>query len=321
MELIHEDDVVLGVLPFYHIYGMLVIMNYSLMIGATIVTMPRFELPTFLRLIQDHRVTRVNVVPPILVALAKHPMIDDYDLSSLKSIFSGAAPLGEDLANEVVRRIGCDVLQGYGLTETSPVTHTSRSQPEVRSSVGTPLPNTEVQVVDVDTGAPLGPNEQGELYIRGPQVMRGYLNNPEATAASIDAEGWLHTGDLAYYDERGRFYVVDRVKELIKYNAYQVAPAELEGLLLGHPNVVDVAVIPVQDDEAGQIPKACIVCNGDVTGEALMDWLAKLVAPQKRVRQVEFVDAIPKSASGKILRRELIERERQMAAGVEAPVV
>jgi acyl-CoA synthetase (AMP-forming)/AMP-acid ligase II len=315
VELITDADTILGVLPFFHIYGMVVIMNYGLHAGATVVTMARFDLERFLTLIQEHRVTRVNVVPPIVVALGKHPMVDNYDLSSLLSVFSGAAPLGEDLATEVRRRLDCDVLQGYGLTETSPVTHVSPSHPEVVSSIGAPIPNTEVRIVDVDSGETLGRGESGELHIRGPQVMRGYLNNPEATAEALDAEGWLRTGDLGYFDEKQRFFIVDRVKELIKYNAYQVAPAELEGLLLGHPAVADVAVIPVSNEETGQIPKAFVVKSQDVTGEELMEWLAARVAPQKRVRQVEFTDVIPKSASGKILRRELIERERAVAAG------
>ncbi len=315
LELIHEDDVILGVLPFFHIYGMLVIMNYSLRTGATVVTMPRFDLEMFLRLIQDYRVTRVNVVPPILVALAKSPVVDEYDLSSLKSIFSGAAPLGEDLAAQIGARIDCDVLQGYGLTETSPVTHTAKSHPDIRASIGRPIPNTEARVVDVDSGELLGAGQQGELQIRGPQVMKGYLNNPETTAAVIDEEGWLRTGDLAYYDDQERFFIVDRVKELIKYNAYQVAPAELEGLLLGHPAVADVAVIPVEDEETGQIPKACVVRANEISEQELMDWLSELVAPQKRIRMVEFVDSIPKSASGKILRRQLIEREATLRGG------
>ena len=318
VDLIADTDVILGVLPFYHIYGMLVIMNYGLSTGATIVTMPRFDLGGFLSLIQEHRVTRVNVVPPILVALGKHPMVDEFDLSSLKSVFSGGAPLGEDLALEVRARLGCDILQGYGLTETSPITHCSPNNPPVVSSIGAPIPNTEVRVVGLASGEVLGPGESGEIHIRGPQVMRGYLNNPEATAAAIDSDGWLKTGDLGYFDEDSRFYIVDRVKELIKYNAYQVAPAELEGLLLGHPAVADVAVIPAPDPNTGQIPKAYVVKSGEVTGEELMEWLAQRVAPQKRVRRVEFTDVIPKSASGKILRRQLIEREREVAAAVEA---
>lgn len=314
VDLIEAQDVVLGVLPFFHIYGMVVIMNYGLYVGATVVTMSRFDLEQFLQLIQDYRVTRVNVVPPIVVALGKHPAVENYDVSSLKSVFSGAAPLGDELASEVRRRLGCDVLQGYGLTETSPVTHCSPSNPEIVSSIGVPIPNTEVRVVDVDTGRALGPGEAGELHIRGPQVMLGYLNNPQATVDTIDADGWLRTGDLGYFDDQSRFYIVDRIKELIKYNAYQVAPAELEGLLLGHPAIADVAVIPVANEESGQIPKAFVVRSGDVSEKEIMEWLASRVAPQKRVRQIEFIDAIPKSASGKILRRELIERERAVTA-------
>jgi acyl-CoA synthetase (AMP-forming)/AMP-acid ligase II len=287
------------------------------MVGATVVTMPRFDLDQFLSLIQQHAVTRLYLVPPIVVALGKHAAVESYDLSSLRSIFSGAAPLSDELASDVARRLDCDVLQGYGLTETSPVTHVSQSYPDVRSSIGPPLPNTEVKVVDVDSGVTLGPGEQGELYIRGPQVMRGYLNNPEATAETIDPDGWLHTGDLGYFDENGRFYIVDRVKELIKYNAYQVAPAELEGLLLTHPAVADAAVIPIPDEAAGQIPKAYIVSQGDVSADELMEWVAERVAPQKKIRLVEFTDLIPKSASGKILRRQLIEREKAMSEALE----
>lgn len=313
--LITEDDTILGVLPFFHIYGMLVIMNLGLKRGATIVTMPRFDLPEFLRLIQEYRVTRINLVPPVLVALAKHPLVDEYDLSSLQSIFSGAAPLGVPLAEEVMRRLDCDVIQGYGLTEASPVTHASPDFSPRRGSIGHGLPNTESLIVDTLTSQPVGgSNLQGELWVRGPQVMQGYFNNPEATAITLDADGWLHTGDVAYVDEDGWFYIVDRVKELIKYNAYQVAPAELEALLLAHPAVADVAVIPCPDAQAGEIPKACIVLKADAapTGEEIIAWLAGQVAPQKRVRRVEFVEQIPKSASGKILRRVLIEREREL---------
>jgi len=316
-KLIGQDDTILGVLPFFHIYGMLVIMNLGLKVGATIVTMPRFDLAEFLRLIQEYRVTRVNLVPPVLVALAKHPLVDEYDLSSLTSVFSGAAPLGVPLAEEIMARLDCDVIQGYGLTEASPVTHASPDFSPRRGSIGFGLPNTESLIVDTASGQPVsGPFDQGELWVRGPQVMQGYFNNPEATAATVDADGWLRTGDLAYVDEDGWFYVVDRVKELIKYNAYQVAPAELEALLLSHPDIADVAVIPYPDESAGEIPKACIVCKADAApdGDAIIAWLAERVAPQKRVRRVEFIDQIPKSASGKILRRVLIERERELAA-------
>jgi acyl-CoA synthetase (AMP-forming)/AMP-acid ligase II len=269
----------------------------------------------FLELIQKHRVTRANLVPPIMLGLAKHPAVDKYDLSSLKEVLSGAAPLGEDLAEAVVRRLGCNVLQGYGLTETSPVTHVCPNFPGMikRASVGPPLPNTEVMVVDTMTNEPLGPNQQGEIWMRGPQVMKGYLNNPDATAATLDEAGWLHTGDIGYADDDGYFYIVDRVKELIKYKGFQVAPAELEALLLSHPAIADAAVVPSPDEEAGEVPKAFLVLKGEVTAEEIMAWVAERVAPHKKIRRVEFVNQVPKSLSGKILRRILVEQERAKA--------
>jgi len=315
-DMMSSDDVVLGILPFFHIYGMTVIMNMTLGIGATVVTMPRFDLEQFLALVQKHKVTRTNLVPPILVALAKHPLVDQYDLSSIIELTSGAAPLGEELASEVVGRLNCHVGQGYGLTETSPVTHVG---PNVRgkikrSSVGPAIPNTEVMIIDTQNNTPLGPNEQGEVLIRGPQVMKGYLNNPDATAATLDKDGWLYTGDIGYVDDDGYLYVVDRVKELIKYKGFQVAPAELEGLMLGHPAIADVAVIPRPDEEAGEVPKAFVVLKGEATADEIMEWVAGQVAPYKKIRQIEFVDEVPKSLAGKILRRVLVEREREKLA-------
>jgi len=311
-DIANENDVLLGVLPFYHIYGMVVIMNMSLVVGATIVTIPRFDPEMFLGLIQKHKVTRINLVPPILLLLAKHPIVDKFDLSSLVDVTSGAAPLKDELAQAVVERIGCNVMQGYGLTETSPVTHINPNLPGhvKRSSIGPAIPNTEVMLIDPANGEPVGRNEEGELWVRGPQVMKGYLNNPDATAATVDEDGWLHTGDIGYIDEDGDFYIVDRLKELIKYKGFQVAPAELEGLLLGHPAVGDAAVIPSPDDEAGELPKAFIVRKAEVSEQEIMDWVAERVAPQKKIRLVEFVDEVPKSASGKILRRVLVEQER-----------
>lgn len=314
MDLVNENDVVMGILPFYHIYGMVVIMNMSLARGATIVTMPRFDLPQFLELIQKHKITRVNLVPPILVALAKHPMVAQYDLSSLKELFSGAAPLSSELAEEVVGRIGCNVVQGYGLTETSPITHVGPNIPGKikRASVGPSVCNTEVMVVDTATNTPLGKNERGEIWIRGPQVMKGYLNNPQATANTIDREGWLHTGDIGYVDDEDYFFIVDRVKELIKYKGMQVAPAELESLLLTHSAIADAAVIPSPDEEAGEVPKAFVVLKpgAAATADEIMSWVAGQVAPHKKIRRLEFVAEVPKSMSGKILRRVLVEQER-----------
>ena len=314
--IVGADDVVLGLLPFFHIYGMVVIMNYSLAQGATVVTIPRFDPELFLSLIQKHKVTRVNLVPPILLFLAKHPLVGQYDLSSLQEVTSGAAPLGEDLAEAVVQRVECNVLQGYGLTETSPVTHVNFNPAGKvkRASVGAPIPNTECMIVDVMSGEPVGYNQNGEIWMRGPQVMKGYLNRPEATAATLDADGWLHTGDIGYVDDDGDFYIVDRLKELIKYKGFQVAPAELEGILLSHPAIADAAVIPSPDEEAGEVPKAFVVPNAELTAVEIMDWVANQVAPHKKIRRVEFVDQIPKSLSGKILRRVLVDQEREKLA-------
>ncbi|MFL5803297.1 MAG: 4-coumarate--CoA ligase family protein [Roseiflexaceae bacterium] len=310
---VSSNDSIVGVLPFFHIYGMVVIMNISLVRGATIVTMPRFDLEQFLRLVQKHKITRVNVVPPILVGLAKHPIVDQYDTSSLVELASGAAPLSAELTQAVMDRIGCSVMQGYGLTETSPVTHyynRSLASTDKRASVGPLIPNTEAMVVEVVSGEPVAVGQPGEVLIRGPQVMKGYLNNPEATAWTLDKDGWLHTGDIGYADEEGFFYIVDRLKELIKYKGFQVAPAELEALLLSHPAVADVAVIPSPDEEAGEVPKAFVVRKAEVTADDLMAWVAERVSPQKKIRRLEFIDAIPKSLAGKILRRTLIEQER-----------
>jgi acyl-CoA synthetase (AMP-forming)/AMP-acid ligase II len=313
---IGDDDVLIGVLPFFHIYGMTVIMNQGLRNGATIVTMPRFDLEQFLGLIADHGVTRVYVVPPIALALGKHPAVDGHDLSSVETIMSGAAPLGSELTQRVAERIGCNVIQGYGLTETSPVTHCQSAAAEAPAgSIGRPVPDTECRIVDPESGEDVEDGERGELWIRGPQVMAGYLNNAEATAATVDGEGWLHTGDIAVRDADGFYAIVDRLKELIKYKGSQVAPAELEALLLDNPDVADVAVVGVPDEEAGELPKAYVVAAGDdLDADALMDWVAEQVAPQKRIRLVEVTDEIPKSPSGKILRRVLVEQERERAA-------
>jgi acyl-CoA synthetase (AMP-forming)/AMP-acid ligase II len=303
-----ERDTLLGVLPFFHIYGMTVIMNLGLHSGTTIVTMPRFELEPYLTLLQKYAVTYAHVVPPIVLALAKHPAVDQYDLRSLKVVFSGAAPLSESLAAAASARLGCRVLQGYGLTETSPVSHAARiddaSSP--LGSIGPPALNTESKIVDVATGAELDANQEGEICIRGPQVMKGYLNREEATRAMIDEDGWLHSGDIGYADANGRFFVVDRLKELIKYKGMQIAPAEIEAILLGHPAVADAAVVPLANEETGQVPKAFVVLRSQVSTDDIMAYVAQRVAPYKKLRAIEVIAQIPKSPSGKILRRLLV---------------
>jgi acyl-CoA synthetase (AMP-forming)/AMP-acid ligase II len=313
-----EGDTVLGVLPFFHIYGMTVIMNQALRMGATVVTMPRFELEGFLDLLERHRVTKVHLVPPIILALAKHPSVEGRDLSALKWINSGAAPLSAELADACAARLGCLVVQGYGLTETSPVTHAVPVEREENrpGSIGPPIPSTECKVADLLDGRDLGPGEDGEVWIRGPQVMRGYLGDDEATASTLDGDGWLHTGDIGHADEDGWFFLVDRLKELIKVKGFQVAPAELEALLLEHPAVADAAVVGSPDDEAGEVPKAFVVAAGgrELDVAELQAFVADRVATYKQVRRIEVVDEIPKSASGKILRRVLVERERASAS-------
>jgi acyl-CoA synthetase (AMP-forming)/AMP-acid ligase II len=309
-------DHLVGVLPFYHIYGMLVVLCGVLRKGGCVVTMPHFDLEQYLRLTATYRVKRAYLVPPIALALARHPMVGQFDLSCLKFVTSGAAPMGPELEASCSARIGCLVKQGYGMTEASPVTHFTPEDPAFArgGSCGLLVPNTECRVVGLVTKNDVAPGEQGELLIRGPQVMLGYLNNPDATANAIDADGWLHTGDVGYADADGFFYIVDRLKEFIKYKGYQVAPAELEGILLGHAAVADCAVIPMADAEAGEIPKAFIVIRHAVTSEEIMEHVARSVASFKKVRSVEFIEKIPKSPSGKILRRELIALERSRAA-------
>ena len=304
---IAEGETVLSFLPFFHIYGMQVLMNGALFQGGQVVTMPRFDLEQFLELCQQHGVKRAFVAPPIVLALAKHPAVDDYDLTALTQVFSGAAPLGAELALEAGKRLGCEVVQGYGMTELSPVSHATPAGGFKPGTIGVLAPSTECRIVDSDSGEDLGLNEDGEIWVRGPQVMPGYLNNPEATAETIDSDGWLHTGDVGHIDEDGHFTIVDRLKELIKYKGFQVPPAELEALLVTHPAVADAAVIGIPDDEAGELPKAFVALKPGATAgaEDIQSFVAGQVAHYKQIRLLEFVDEIPKSASGKILRRML----------------
>jgi 4-coumarate--CoA ligase len=286
---------------------MQVLMNGLLAQGVTIVTLPRFDLEQALGIIEERRVTRFFAVPPIVLALAKHPLVDNYDLSSLRQVFSGAAPLSAELALEAGERIDCEVVQGYGMTELSPVSHLTPQGQFKAGTSGVTVPNAECRIVDPATGEDQPVGGEGELWVRGPMVMKGYLNNPEATAATIDPDGWLHTGDVGFIDADGHLTVVDRVKELIKVKGFQVAPAELEALLLTHPAVADAAVIGIPDDEAGELPRAFVVLK---PGQALAatditDFTREHVATYKVIRDVVFTDAIPKSPSGKILRRML----------------
>jgi acyl-CoA synthetase (AMP-forming)/AMP-acid ligase II len=313
-------------LPFFHIYGMVVSMMYCGWKGCPLYTMSgRFDFELMLDMIQTHQPQNVHLVPPIILALAKSPLVDQYDISSVKTIISAASPLGVDTETAVQKRlVTCKVKQAWGMSELSPIGTISPSTKIKGGSVGPLVSNTFGKIIDPDSGESLGPNQEGELIIKGPQVMMEYLDEPEKTKECMSSSGWLRTGDFAYYDEDGYFFITDRIKELIKVRAFQVAPAELEDLLLGHEYVNDVAVIQIPDEESGELPLAyivlkdgCISCDDDdddkekdqqeqVMKEAIYEWVKERVAPYKRLDGgITFVDSIPKSASGKILRRIL----------------
>jgi acyl-CoA synthetase (AMP-forming)/AMP-acid ligase II len=306
---VRRTDVVLAALPWFHIFGLLSCLNLGLREGATIVTMPPFEPRKFLRLVERYKVTRVAVVPPIVLALAGHPAAGDYDTSTLRLITSAAAPLSPDLARACALRLGCKVNQAYGMTEIG-WTHAMPDDADDPDGIGAALPGTECRVNDPATGLDLPSGKAGELLVRGPACMRGYLNNPEATAAAVGPDGFVHTGDLVVADESGRFRIVGRLKEIIKYKGHQVAPAALEAILLRHPAVADAAVIGCPDKEAGEVPAAYVVARQPVSADDLMMFVARQVAPHEKVRRLEFTSEIPRSASGKILRQALADRER-----------
>ncbi|MFE7407381.1 AMP-binding protein [Isoptericola sp. NPDC057559] len=312
------EDVIPAVLPFFHIYGMTVLMNGAVYQRSTLVTLPRFDLAEYLRVVEQHRATVLFVAPPIALALAKHPAAAGRDLSSVRMLMSGAAPFDEHLAEAVGRRLpGARVLQGYGMSEMSPVSHlVPVDRPDVSpGTVGMLVPNMLARIVDPATGETIaqpgtGVSAPGELLCAGPNVMVGYLADEQATRDTLEPDGFLHTGDIVTVDADGAFTVVDRLKELIKHKGYQVAPAELEALLLTHPEVADAAVIGVPDPESGEVPKAFVVRaeGSTLTVDDVQAFVAEQVAPYKKVRVVEFVEAVPKSAAGKILRKELRAR-------------
>lgn len=316
---------ILAVLPFFHIYGLTALLNAPLRYGATVVVLPRFELGQFLAAIEKYRINGLYVAPPIVLALAKHPSVTRYDLSSLEYIVSAAAPLDSGLAAACSARLGLPpVRQAYGMTELSPGTHVVPLDAEnpPPGAVGKLFPSTEMRILSLEGPAhDLGAGEEGEVAIRGPQVMKGYLGRPEATAGMIDRDGWVHTGDVGRVDEDGWLFIVDRVKELIKYKGFQVAPAELEALLLTHSEIADAAVIGVYDEDGNEVPKAFAVrqAGAHLTEEGLMAYVAERVAPYKKIRRVEFIGAVPRATSGKILRRELRDRERRNSARQEQP--
>ena len=296
----------LSPLPFSHIYGMTALLLTPMMLRSNVHTMLKFDLETFLRAHGEHGIELTFIAPPMAVALAKHPAVTPEAFAANKLMFSGAAPLDDEVARAVERRLGTDCVQGYGMTETSPAVNIGIKGETNPGSIGYPVPNTECRVVDIETLADVPHGEPGELLVRGPQVMQGYLNNEQATDETFVGDGWLRTGDVARVDEDGRFYIVDRAKEVIKYKGYQVAPAELEALLLTHEAIADAGVVGVERDGL-EIPRAFVVLQqgAELTAEELMKWVAERVTPYKKVRAVTFLDEIPKNTTGKILRKDL----------------
>ncbi|XP_072991962.1 4-coumarate-CoA ligase 1-like [Typha latifolia] len=315
-----EEDVILCVLPLFHIYSLNSVLLCGLRAGAAILIMKRFDAVKLTELVEKYRVTVAPFVPPIVVELAKNHAVDRYDLSSIRIVMSGAAPMGKELQDTLRAKIpNAKLGQGYGMTEAGPVLSMclafAKEPFEVKSgSCGTVVRNAELKIVDPETGLSLPRNQPGEICIRGKQIMKGYLNDPEATHRTIDKEGWLHTGDVGFVDDDDEIFIVDRLKELIKYKGFQVAPAELEAMLIANAKIADAAVVPMKDDLCGEIPVAFIVkSNGsDITEDEIKQYISKQVVFYKRLHKVFFVESIPKAPSGKILRKDL---RAKLAAG------
>ncbi|KAJ0110648.1 hypothetical protein Patl1_02973 [Pistacia atlantica] len=304
-----SPTVTLYTMPYFHMVGFIFSLR-SVALSETVVVMERFDLKKMLKAVEEFRVTRLVFPPPVIVALSKDGLTDSYDLSSVEIVVSGAAPLGKDTIAAFTARFPKIVLgQGYGLTETAGAIFLTKGPEEAKlwGSTGRLSGSFEGKIVDPETGEALPPCKEGELWVKGPSVMKGYVGEEESTSATLFSDGWLRTGDICYINEDGFLFVVDRLKELIKYRGYQVAPAELEQLLISHPQIVDAAVTGYPDKEAGQVPMAFVVRQPQSTlNEAeIMDFVAKQVAPYKKIRRVAFINSITKSAAGKILRKEL----------------
>ncbi|PRQ37448.1 putative acid--thiol ligase [Rosa chinensis] len=317
----HKEDVILCVLPLFHIYSLNSVFLCGLRVGATILIMQKFEINKLLELVEKEKVTIAPFVPPIVLNIAKSPDLHRYDLSSIRMVMSGAAPMGKELEDTVRAKLPDAKLgQGYGMTEAGPVLSMclafAKEPYEIKSGAcGTVVRNAEMKIIDPDTNESLPRNQSGEICIRGSQIMKGYLNDPEATERTIDKEGWLHTGDIGYIDDDDEIFIVDRLKELIKYKGFQVAPAELEAMLISHPNLSDAAVVPMKDEAAGEVPIAFVVrSNGSkISEDDIKQYISKQVVFYKRISRVFFTDKIPKAPSGKILRKDLRAR---LAAGL-----
>ncbi|TYJ23116.1 hypothetical protein E1A91_A08G169500v1 [Gossypium mustelinum] len=306
-----SKNVYLAVLPMFHIYGLSLFVVGLLSLGSSIVIMRRFDASELVKVIDDYGVTHFPVVPPILTTLtmrAKH--VCENSLQSLKQVSCGAAPLSRKTILDFVQALPhVDFVQGYGMTESTAVGTRGFNNEKHHnySSIGLLAPNMQAKVVDWNSDSSLPPGFHGELWLRGPAIMQRYINNVEATNMTIDKDGWLRTGDIVCFDEDGYLYLSDRLKEIIKYKGYQIAPADLEAVLISHPEILDAAVTSAADEVCGEIPVAFVVrrhgCT--LTKGAVIDFVANQVAPYKKVRRVVFTESIPKSAAGKILRKEL----------------
>ncbi|WRT67974.1 uncharacterized protein IL334_004948 [Kwoniella shivajii] len=326
-EPIKYKDVILAMLPFSHIYGLTVTLHHPLTVNGTVVILPRFDEIAFLKAVEKFKVTWALVVPPMLIALIHSANVAKYDISSIRGFMSGAAPLSSDLIKVFESKFShIKLTQGYGLTETTPVSHVMNlaEAPGRDGKIGRVIPTYQARLVDQDTGKDVEKGERGELWLRGPSVMKGYWKNPSATDGVFAKGGWFKTGDVATIDNEGYFSIVDRVKELIKYKGFQVPPAELEALLLTHPEVTDSGVIGIYSkDQATELPRAYVVPKGGLAAlpsaqakeefsRKVQEWVAEKVANHKRLRGgVILVDIIPKSPSGKILRKDLRARAVQ----------
>ncbi|EOA36845.1 hypothetical protein CARUB_v10008763mg [Capsella rubella] len=300
--------------PMFHIYGLAAFATGLLAYGSTIIVLSKFEMHEMMSAIGKYQATFLPLVPPILVAMVNgaDQIKAKYDLSSMHTVLCGGAPLSKEVTEGFAEKYSTvKIMQGYGLTESTGIGASTDTVEESRryGTAGKLSASMEGRIVDPVTGQILGPNQTGELWLKGPSIMKGYFSNEEATSSTLDSEGWLRTGDLCYIDEDGFIFVVDRLKELIKYKGYQVAPAELEALLLTHPEITDAACIPFPDKAVGQFPMAYVVRNtgSSLSEKSIMEFVAKQVAPYKRIRKVVFVTSIPKNPSGKILRKDLIK--------------
>ncbi|CAO2172987.1 unnamed protein product [Urochloa humidicola] len=310
---LREDDVVLCVLPMIHVYSLHSILLCGMRAGAALVVMKRFDTARMFELVERHGITVVPLVLPIAVQIAKTDAVGRHDVSSVRMVISGGAPMGKELQDILRAKLPGAVLgQGYGMTEAGPVlsmcmAFAKEPLPVKSGACGTVVRNAELKIIDPETGVSLRRNQPGEICIRGKQIMKGYLNNPEATAATIDAEGWLHTGDVGYVDDDDEIFIVDRLKELIKYKGFQVAPAELEAMLIAHPSIADAAAVPMKDDTSGEVPVAFVVRSdgSGITEDEIKQYVAKQVVYYKRLHKIFFVETIPKAPSGKILRKDL----------------